>query len=131
MLRMACGMHLSQRALLRMPRRCPQRDLRTVRQRIMPYFLQATIIRSITCRNGVTAHVPLQSIVHNAIPMARLVGKPHPNGVAVVVISVDATSLWKASSTRAEVWVNVWGGWVKVCFEGEAIGLMILYGWGG
>ena len=40
MLLMACGMHLSQRAILRMPRRCTQRDLRTVRQRIMPYFPQ-------------------------------------------------------------------------------------------
>ena len=35
---------------------------------------------------------------------------PPPSGVAIVVISVDATSLWKASSTRADVWVNVWGG---------------------
>ena len=46
MLRMACSMHLSHRALLRMPRRCTQRDLRTVRQRVMPYFPQATIVKS-------------------------------------------------------------------------------------
>ena len=42
--------------------------------------------------------------------MARVIGKPPPSGVAIIVISVDATSLWKASSTRADVWVNVWGG---------------------
>ena len=42
--------------------------------------------------------------------MARVIGKPPPSGVAIVVISVHATSLWKASSTRADVWVNVWGG---------------------
>ena len=35
---------------------------------------------------------------------------PTPSGVAIVVISVDATSLWKASKTRADVWVNIWGG---------------------
>ena len=110
MLRMACSMHLSQRALLRMPRRCTQRDLRTVRQRIMPYFPQTTIVKSTTGRNRAAAHVPLQSIVQNAISMARVIGKPSPSGVAIVVISVDATSLWKASSTRADVWVNVWGG---------------------
>ena len=40
----------------------------------------------------------------------RVIGKPPPSGVAIIVISVDATSLWKASSTRADVWVNVWGG---------------------
>ena len=40
MLRMACSMHPSHRALLRMPRRCTQRDLRTIPQRIMPYFPQ-------------------------------------------------------------------------------------------
>ena len=40
----------------------------------------------------------------------ELSGNPPPSGVAIVVISVDATSLWKASSTRADVWVNVWGG---------------------
>ena len=105
---MACSMHLSQRALLRMPRRCTQRDLRTVRQRIMPYFPQTTIVKSTTGRNRAAAHV--QSIVQNAISMARVIGKPPPSGVAIVVISVDATSLWKASSTRADVWVNVWGG---------------------
>ena len=110
MLRMACSMHLSQRALLRMPRRCTQRDLRTVRQRIMPYFPQTTIVKSTTGRNRAAAHVPLQSIVQNAISMARVIGKPPPSGVAIIVISVDATSLWKASSTRADVWVNVWGG---------------------
>ena len=63
MLRMACSMHLSrplQRALLRMPRRCTQRDLRTVRQRIMPYFPQATIVKSTTGRNRAAADVPLQ-----------------------------------------------------------------------
>ena len=113
MLRMACSMHLSQRALLRMPRRCTQRDLRTVRQRIMPYFPQATIVKSTTGRHRAAAHVPLQSIVQNAISMARVIGKPPPSGVAIVVISVDATSLWKASSTRADVWVNVWGEGAK------------------
>ena len=103
MLRMACSMHLSQRALLRMPRRCTQRDLRTVRQHI-------TIVKSTTGRNRAAARVPLQSIVQNAISTARVIGKPPPSGVAIVVISVDATSLWKASSTRADIWVNVLGG---------------------
>ena len=110
MLRMACSMHLSQRALLRMPRRCTQRDLRTVRQQIMPYFPQTSIVKSTTGRNRAAAHVPLQSIVQNAISMARVIGKTPPSGVAIVVISVDATSLWNASSTLADVWVNVWGG---------------------
>ena len=110
MLRMACSLHLSQRALLRMPRRSIQRDLTTVRQRIMPYFPHSTIARSTTSRNGVAAHVPFQSIVNDAISMAQVIGKPPPSGVAIVVISVDVTSLWKASSTRADVWVNVWGG---------------------
>ena len=41
---------------------------------------------------------------------SELLGNPPTSGVAIVVISVDATSLWKASSTRADVWVNVWGG---------------------
>ena len=78
MLRMTCSMHLSERALLRMPRRCTQRDLGTVRQRIMPYFPQATIVRCTTGRNGAAAHVPLQPIVHNVISMARVIGKPPP-----------------------------------------------------
>ena len=40
----------------------------------------------------------------------ELLGNPPYSGVAIVIISVDATSLWKASSTCADVWVNVWGG---------------------
>ena len=83
MLRMACSMHLSQRALLRMPRRCTQRDLRTVRQRIMPYFPQTTIVKSTTGRNRAAAHVLLQSIVQNAISMARVFGTPPPPLVAL------------------------------------------------
>ena len=78
MLCMASSMHLSQRALLRMPRRCTQRDLRTVRQRVIPYFPQATIVKSTTGRNRAAAHVPLNSIVHNAISMARVIGNPPP-----------------------------------------------------
>ena len=92
------------------------------------YLPPATIVKSTTGRNRAAAHVPLQSIVQNAISMARVIGNPPPSGVAIVVISVDATSLWKPSSTRADVWVNVWGGG-KVCFEGEAMGLMVLHGW--
>ena len=111
MLRMACAMHLSQRAHLRMHRRCTQRDLRTVRQQVMPYFPQATIVKSTTSRSRAAAHVPLQSIVQNAMSMARVIRKTPPSGVAIVVISVDATSFRKASSTRADVWVNggQWG----------------------
>ena len=76
MLRMACSMHLSQRALLQMPRRCTQSDLWTVPQRIMPYFPQTSIVKSTTGRNRAAAHVPLQSIVQNAISMAGVIGKP-------------------------------------------------------
>ena len=43
----------------------------------------------------------------------ELLGTPPPSGIAIVVISADATSLCKASSTRADVWVNVWGGGAK------------------
>ena len=87
MLHMACNMHLSQRALLRMPRHCTQRDLRTVRQQIMPYFLQAIIVRSTTGCNRVAAHVSLQSIVNNAIIMARVIGNPPPPLAALPLLS--------------------------------------------
>ena len=40
----------------------------------------------------------------------ELSGNPPPSGVAIVVISMDATAFWKASSTPAYVWVNVCGG---------------------
>ena len=63
MLRMACSMHLFQRALLRMQRRCTKWDLRTVRQRVPPYFPQTTIIKSTTGRNRVAAQ--LLNLTHN------------------------------------------------------------------
>ena len=62
-------------ALLRMPCHCNQRDLRTVGQRVMPYFPQATIVQSTTGWNRAAAHVPLQSIVNFALGMARVIGK--------------------------------------------------------
>ena len=91
MLRMACNMHLSKWALLRMPRRCTQRVLRTVWQRVMPYFCQATIVKFTTGRNRVGAHVPLHSIVHNAISMAGVIGKPPP--VALPLLSFQLMRL--------------------------------------
>ena len=42
----------------------------------MPYFPQATIVKSTIGRNRAVAHVPLQSIVQNAISMARVIGTP-------------------------------------------------------
>ena len=73
MLRMACSMHLSHWALWQTPRPCTQRDLRTVRKRVMPYFPQATIVKSTTGRNSVAAHVPIQCIVNFALCMARVI----------------------------------------------------------
>ena len=94
----------------------------------MPYFPQATIVTSTTGWNTAAAHVPLQSIVNFALCMARAFGTPPPpSGVALVLIFVDATSLWKASSTRPDVWVDVRG----VCLQSEALVLMVLHGWGG
>ena len=99
MLHMACSLHLFQRALSRMPRRCTQRDLKTVRQRIMPYFPQATIVRSGTGCHSPAAHVPLQPIVHNAISMARVIGKPPL--VALPLLSFHLMRLpWMAGVNR-------------------------------
>ena len=127
MLRMACSMHLSQRALLRMPRRCTQRDLRTVRQRIMPYFPQATIVKSTTGRNRAAAHVPLQSIVQNAISMARVIGKPPrrtmtpPEGGAmysfareVLIPHLETHLGWKCPVVNVTTFIVVKAGTVDV-----------------
>ena len=131
MLRMACSMHVSQRALLRMPRRCTQRDLRTVRQRIMPYFPQTTIVKSTTGRNRAAAHVPLQSIVQNAISMARVIGKPPP----LVALPLLLFQLMRLPCGRHPLPVRMYGLMYgeggKICFEGEAMGLMVLHGWRG
>ena len=43
----------------------------------------------------------------------EILGTPPPSGVAIVAISVDASCLWKASSTRADVWVNLCGRGLK------------------
>ena len=110
MLHMACSMHVSQWVLLRLRRCGTQWDLRTIRKRVMPFFPQATIVKSTTGRNRAGAHVPLHSIVNFALCMAQVIDKPPHSGVALVVIPVHATSLWKASATRADVWVNAWGG---------------------
>ena len=60
-------------------------------------FFQVVGVPEIVLQLGVPHHAlqrPLQSIVHNAISMARVIGITPPSGVAIVVISVDATSLW-------------------------------------
>ena len=113
MLRMACSMHLSQRPLLRMPRRCTQRDLRTVRQRVMPYFPQATIVKSTTGRNSAAGHVRLQSILQNAISMARVIGNPPPPLVALPLLSFQLMRLPCGRHPQA---VRMYG---------------LMYGWGG
>ena len=76
MLRMACSMHLSQRALLRMPRRCTQRDLRTVRQRIMPYFPPTTIVKSTTGRNRALSMCLCNQLCKMQYQWPELLGNP-------------------------------------------------------
>ena len=127
MLRLACSMHLSQRALLRMPRRCTPRDLRTVGQRIMPYFPQATIVRSTTSGNRADAHVPLQSILHNAISMAPVIGSPPLEALPLLSFQ------WMRHPLPVLMYGSMYGGGGggKVCSEGEAMGLMVLHGWRG
>ena len=61
-------------------------------------LLSPTIVKSTTGRNRAAAHVPFEYTGSSYCP------PPLPRHVALVVISVDATSLWKASSTRADVW---------------------------
>ena len=76
MLPMACSMHFSQRAPLRMPRRYSQRHLRTARKRVMLYFPQATNIKSTTGRNRAAGWClyNLSSILHFA--WLELLGNP-------------------------------------------------------
>ena len=131
MLRMACSMHLSQRALLRIPRRCTQRDLRTVRQRIMPYLPQTTIVKSTTGRNRAAAHVPLQSIVQNVISMARVIGKPPLVALPLLLFLLMRLPCGRHPQPVRMYGLMYGGGGGKVCFEGEAMGLMVLHGWQG
>ena len=133
MLRMACSMHLSQRALLRMPRRCTQRDLRTVRQRIMPYFPQTTIVKSTTGRNRAAAHVPLQSSSKMQYLWPELLGNP-----PLVALLLLLFQVMRLPCGRHPPPVRMYGlmyggggGGGNVCFEGEAMGLMVLHGWRG
>ena len=97
----------------------------------MPYFLQATIVKSTTGRNRAAAHVPLQSIVQNAISMARVIGKP-----PLVALPLLSFQLMRLPCGRHPQPVRMYGsmyggGGGKVCFEGEAMGLMVLHGWRG
>ena len=77
MLRMACSMHLSQRALLRMSCRLTQRDLRTVWKGHCPTFAKQ---QSTTRQNRATEHVPLESIVNFALSWLELWATPPPHG---------------------------------------------------
>ena len=52
--------------------------------------------------------------LHDIISHQFLIGEHlgvmgYRDGVIKVVISVDATPIWKASCTRADVYVDLWG----------------------
>ena len=78
---MACNMHFSQCALLRVPRGYTQWDFRTVRQRVAPSFPQPNIVKSTTGRNRAATRVPLPSTVKFALCMAQIVENPPPLAV--------------------------------------------------
>ena len=74
MLGLVYSVHLSCRSILPMR----SRDLRTIRQRVMPYVPSPTLVKSTTGRNMGAGHAPLQCIVVFALCMARVIGNPPP-----------------------------------------------------
>ena len=107
--RLVCGMRLSIKQIYRWPRACRKKDLDAARQRHTPYWCTTRAVVFGTGAPRASASNKLAEVVNHQIGslQAAKTFKTHGPDI-IVVLSADATPLWKASPTRCDLSVYSW-----------------------
>ena len=105
--------HLSCATALKMERRCTKEKLYTTKQSLRPFHAIPVVVSTVTKRDRAAAKVSLKDVVSTII-MIEIAEAPGqlqvPADPIKVIVATHAAPLWKSSATRANVFVDVWGG---------------------
>ena len=103
--------HLSWATALKMERHCRKQELYTTKQSLRPFHAIPVVVSTVPKRDRAAAKVPLKDVVYTIIEIAKAAGQLQvPADPIKVRVATDAAPLWKSSATRADVFVDVWGG---------------------
>ena len=107
--RLVRGMRLSIRQMYRLPRACRKKDLDAARQQHTPYWCTTRAVVSETGAPRASASKKLAEVVNHQISLSQAAKtfKTHGPDI-IVVLSADATPLWKASATQCDISVHCW-----------------------
>ena len=107
--RLVRGMRLSIRQMYRLPRACRKNDLDAARQQHTPFWCTTRAVVSGTGAAGASASNKLAEVVNQQICLWQAAKSFKTHGPDfIVVLSADATPLWKASATRCDISVHCW-----------------------
>lgn len=112
LLRRVRQLHLSVRGMYQLPRMCSRRQLDELRVQLTPYPSRPHTVEPVDGHRRSAASSKLRDIVVTHVTIAEGLGVGPPLGVGNrirVLVCVDATPFFKASATRADVFVDVWG----------------------
>ena len=102
-------MRSSIRQMNRLPRACRKKDFDAARQQHTPYRCTTRAAVSETRAPGASASNKLAEVVNHQISLSQAVETLKTHGPdIIVVLSADATPLWKASATRCDMSVHCW-----------------------
>ena len=103
--------HLSWATTLKMERHCTKEELYTTKQSLRPFHAIPVVVSTVTKRDRAAAKVSLKDVVYTIIKIAKAAGQLQvPADPIKVIVATDAARLWKSSATRADFFVDVWGG---------------------
>ena len=107
--RLVRGMRLSIGQMYRLPRAYREQDLNAARQQHTPYWCTIRAVVSETGAPRALASNKLAEVVNHQISLSQAAKtfKTHGPDI-IVVLSADATPLWKASATRCDISVHCW-----------------------
>ena len=107
--RLVRGMRLSIRQMYRLPRACRKKDLNAARQQHTPYWCTTRAAVSETGAPRASASNKLAEVVNHQISLSQAATTFKTYGPdIIVVLSADASPLWKASATRCDICVHCW-----------------------
>ena len=103
--------HLSWATALKMERRCTKEELYTTKQSLRPFHAIPMVVSTVAKRDRAAAKVSLKDVVYTIIQIAKAaIQLQVPADPIKVIVGTYAAPLWRSCATRADIFVDVWGG---------------------
>jgi hypothetical protein len=106
-----CQQHLSWRTLKTLTRQCTWREVAQLRRELTLYQAKTASVSPGEGRQRVFSWTSLTDVLKALVNTARASGtmSVSRNQTVSLIVCTDATSLWKTSATRCDVYLDIYG----------------------